>query len=227
METLATFYRSDKWEKLIKVLKIERLNDNGELICYHCGEPIVRQYDAIGHHLVYLTEENVNDASISLNPDNVQFVHHKCHNAIHNKFGFTKREIFLVYGSPMSGKSTWIKENMTEGDLLVDIDNIWECISGCPRYVKPNRVKSVVFRIRDDLIDAIKCRYGKWNTAYICGGYPLISERERLCKELGAREIFIDTPKEECLLRLEASTDRDKDAWREYIEEWWRRYVLL
>lgn len=226
METLATFYKSKKWEKLLKVLKMERVNENGELICFHCGKPITKAYDAIGHHLIFLTEENVNDANISLNPELVQFCHHLCHSRIHEKFGYTKREIFLVYGSPLSGKTTWIKENMVEGDLLIDIDNIWECVSGCPRYVKPNRVKSVVFRIRDDLLDMVKCRYGRWNNAYICGGYPLISERERLSKELGAREIFIDTPKEECLMRLEQCTDRDKAEWRNYIEEWWKRYGL-
>ena len=226
METLATFYKSKKWEKLLKVLKMERVNENGELICFHCGKPITKAYDAIGHHLIFLTEENVNDANISLNPELVQFVHMRCHNLIHEKLGYTKREIFLVYGSPLSGKTTWIKENMVEGDLLIDIDSIWECVSGCPRYVKPNRVKSVVFRIRDDLIDMVKCRYGRWNNAYICGGYPLISERERLTKELGAREIFIDTPQEECLMRLEQCSDRDKAEWRNYIEEWWKRYGL-
>lgn len=228
METLATFYKSKKWEKLLKVLKMERLNENGELICFHCGKPITRQYDAIGHHTVFLTEDNVNDASISLNPDLIQFCHHRCHNAIHEKLGYTKREVFLVYGSPLAGKTTWVQNNMVEGDLIVDIDNIWQCVSGCPRYVKPNRVKSVVFHIRDELIDTVKCRYGRWNNVYIVGGYPLIGERERLCKELGAREIFIDTPKEECLMRLQACQDaRDKTEWTKYIEDWWRKYNVV
>jgi hypothetical protein len=31
------------------------------------------------------------------------------------------------------------------GDLIVDMDSIWECISGCGRYVKPNRILSIVF----------------------------------------------------------------------------------
>lgn len=227
MFTLENFYRSNEWQNLTKVLKLERVNENGELICWHCGKPITKAYDAIGHHTIFLKEDNVNNYDISLNPSLIQFVHHRCHNKIHNKLGFVKREIFLVYGSPLSGKTTWAKENMDEGDLLIDIDNIWECVSGCDRYVKPKRLNAVVFGIRDELMRMVKYRVGKWNNAYIVGGFPLINERERLCKELGAREIYIECTKEECLSRLELSDNRDKSEWKKYIDEWWRRYTPL
>ena len=226
MYTLENFYRSKEWQNLIKLLKFERLNENGELICWHCGKPITKAYDAIGHHTIFLTTENVNNCDVSLNPALIQFVHHGCHNKIHNKLHDDyKREIFLVYGSPLCGKSTFAKENMNEGDLLLDIDNIWECVSGCDRYIKPKRLNAVVFGVRDELMRMIKYRVGRWKNAYIVGGFPLISERERLCKELGAREIFIDTSKEECIRRLEASQGRDKAEWLKYIDDWWRKYT--
>ena len=79
-QTLDTFYRCKEWENLLRVLKLERVNEAGELICEHCGKPITRAYDAIGHHKEELTPENVNDANVSLNPANIAFVHHKCHN---------------------------------------------------------------------------------------------------------------------------------------------------
>ena len=50
------------------------------------------------------------------------------------------------------------------------------------------------------------------------------SERERLCMELGAREIFIDTSRAECLERLAADKSRDKDEWTKYIEDWWQKF---
>lgn len=225
MYDLFSFYRSKEWRKLLEGLKLERVNEQGQIICEYCGKPITRAYDVIGHHKSELTEENVNDYNISLNPENVAFVHHRCHNFIHNKLGYAVREIYLVYGAPLSGKSTWVQNNMAEGDLIVDMDNIWQCISGCDRYVKPNRLKSIAFRIRDTLLDAVRYRMGKWNNAYIIGGYPLSSERERLCKELGAREIFIDLSKEECLARLESCEDRDKTEWSGYIEDWFSRYA--
>lgn len=225
MFTLENFYRSNEWQNLIRVLKLERLNDKGELICWHCGKPITRQYDAIAHHTIFLTNDNVNNYEVSLNPDLIRFVHHRCHNKIHNKLGFVKREIFLVYGSPLSGKTTWAKDNMDEGDLLIDINNIWECVSGCERYVKPKRLNAVVFGVRDELMRMVKYKVGKWNNAYIVGGFPLISERERLCKTLGAREIYIECTKEECLSRLELSDNIDKSEWKKYIDDWWKKYT--
>ena len=222
--SLYNFYRSDQWESLLKVLKLERIDNAGNIVCEFCGKPITKAYDCIGHHTIELTEENYTDANISLNPDNIQLVHHKCHNIIHNKLFSGHRQVFIVYGSPLSGKSSWVAENMAEGDLIIDIDNIWACVSGYDRYVKPARLKSVVFSVRDNLLESVKYRRGKWLNAYIIGGYPYQAERERLAESLGAREVFIDTPYEECVKRLIECTDRDKDQWELYISDWWLQY---
>lgn len=225
MHDLYSFYRSKEWKNLLDRLKIERLNDEGQLICDYCRKPMTRAYDIIGHHKEELTEENVNDFAISLDPEKISLVHHRCHNFIHNKLGYKQREVFIVYGAPLSGKTSWVKESAELGDLIVDMDSIWECVSGGARYEKPNRLKSIAFRVRDTLIDCIKYRQGKWNNAYVIGGYPLVSERERLSKELGAREVFIECEKEECVKRLYALDDNDNrkkniEAWMKYIDDW-------
>ena len=217
-------YTSNAWRDLLALIKLQRTNDEGQIICEHCGKPIVKAYDCIGHHSVILDEFNYMDASISLNPDLVQLVHHRCHNIIHNKLGYAQRQVFLVYGSPLSGKSTWVKDNMSEGDFIVDMDNIWQCVSGLDRYVKPNRLRQNVFAVRDTLIDMVRVRRGKWLNAYVIGGYPLIGERERLIKSLGAREIYIDTDKETCLQRLKDCSDRNADEWEKYIYDWWESF---
>ena len=222
----ATFYRSKAWSDLLMKLKQERLNDEGQIICEYCGKPIVKAYDIIGHHKRELDDENINDFSISLNPDNVALVHHRCHNFIHNKLGYSRRQVFLVYGPPLSGKTTYVKDNANEGDLIIDIDSIWQCVSGLPRYQKPGRLKAIVFKIRDSLLECVKYRYGKWNNCYLIGGYPLQAERERLIRELGAREIFIEATHADCLARLDALDDgRDKEEWAHYIADWFTRYI--
>lgn len=223
--TLNNFYQSGEWCKLLQQIKLDRVNDEGQLICWHCGKPITKAYDCIGHHTIYLTDQNVNDYEISLNADLIQLVHHRCHNKIHNKFGYKRKEIYLVYGSPLSGKTSFVNDNKDDGDLIVDMDSIWECVSGCKRYEKPPRLNAVVFAVRDKLLECVKYRTGKWNNAYIIGGYPLISERERICKEYGAREIFIDCSYDECLSRLELAGDRNKVEWKKFIDEWWKRYT--
>lgn len=223
--TLSEFYRSKLWEHFREIVIADRIADDGFLYDEVTGKPIMRKYDIILHHKVELTEDNVNDFSVSLNPENIMIVSHKTHNHIHNKLGYAVREVYLVYGAPLSGKSTWVQENMNEGDLVIDIDNIWQCVSGCPRYVKPNRLRSIVFRVRDSLLEAVRYRAGKWNNAYIIGGYALSSERLRLCKELGAREVFIEASEAECIARLESFSYLDADEWRKFIRDWFDRYL--
>ena len=222
--SLYNFYRSKEWCLLLVVLRHERLNERGELTCEHCGKPITRAYDCIGHHKIHLTEENYLDAEISLNPDNIALVHHKCHNMIHNKLGYSQREVFLVWGAPLSGKTSYVKDNALPGDLIVDIDSIWECLSGQDRYIKPGRLNANVFGVRDLLLDQIRTRTGKWSNAYVVGGYPLQAERERLLGTLGAREVFIECSEEECRERLLECEDRDIEVWGGYITDWFAKY---
>lgn len=229
---LDTFYRSKEWRKFRQIVIQERTKDDGFVYDEETGEPILKGYDIILHHKIYLTEENVNDTNISLNPDNIEIVSHRTHNKIHNKGwgkshgSFKRQEVFLVYGSPLSGKTSWVEANKSEGDLVIDIDNIWQCITGEARYQKPNTLKRVAFKMRDNLLECVKYRVGWWQNAYIIGGYPLSSERERIYKEYGARPVFVDTSKDECLKRLEYTMDgRYQGEWTQYIERWWERYT--
>ena len=220
MITLDNFYTSKPWVKLTHQIRLSRLNADGELICEHCGKPIVQKYDAICHHKNYLTPANVAD------PDNIAVVHHACHNKIHDKLGAVRREVFLVYGPPCSGKSTYVDGVIGKTDLLVDIDLIRKTVSGTKTHTLVPALNPVIFGIRDYLYDSIKTKRGYWKNAYIVGGYPLISERERLCNQLGAREIFIDTPRDECLRRLQASPDgRSIAEWTRFIDQWFDRYT--
>ena len=221
---LFEFYRSDEWRSFREVIINERTKDDGFIYDEMTDKPILRKYDIVLHHKIELTEENVFDYNISLNPENIMVLSHRSHNYIHDKFGHSMRQVYLVYGAPLSGKTTYVHDNMSEGDLIIDMDNIWQCVSGCDRYIKPNRLRSVVFRLRDDLLDMVKYRFGKWSNAYVLGGYPLSGERERLLKDLSAREIFIDTSKDECLARLQADEQRDHDEWTQYIDEWFERF---
>ena len=205
-KSLEEFYKSKQWEKFIDLLKQERSNNKGDIICAHCGELIIKKYDCIGHHIEELTLENVNDYSISLNPDNVELIHFRCHNKAHRRFGSEGvREVYIVYGSPCSGKTTFVRENAGENDIILDIDNIYQCITVNDRYIKPERIRENVFGIRDCILDMIKCRRGKWYTAWVIGSYPLLMERTRLETVLGATR---DRPKE----------------YQRFVEDWWNKF---
>lgn len=225
MFTLFSFYRSDEWARLRKLIIDERTRDDGYIYDEVTNKPIVRKYDLTLHHKIELTDENVNDYNISLNPENIMVVSHRTHNQIHDRFdNHAVRKVYIIYGPPLAGKTTWVQMNKLDGDLVIDMDNIWQCITADERYHKPGRLNAVAFKVRDTLIDSVKYRLGKWRNCYLIGGYPLSSERERLAKELQAEEIFIDTTEEECLMRLKNDRERGSDTWEEFIREWFRRH---
>ena len=220
--SLSSFYCSKEWEEFRQIVVNERLV-NGETICEHCGKPIYRKYDIILHHIEHLTLDNINNYNISLNPNNIQIVHHNCHNDIHNRFGSYTRHIYLIYGSPLSGKTSYVNSIATKDDLVIDIDKIRESITGGKLYERSNRLNDNVFAVRNALLEMIRYRQGKWINAYVVGTYPYVGERERIARELEAEIILIDSTKEECLERLEQCSDgRDKHDWKKYIEDWYR-----
>lgn len=231
--SLQDFYRSKAWEAFIRLLAAERTDENGVIWCAHCGKPIIQKYDRIAHHKIHLTLANVNDAAIALNPDNIDLVHHRCHNEIHERFGFAKpqaprmRKVYLVHGSPCSGKTTYTASVAGPGDLILDMDCIWACISGMGAIAgndghtaRDDRLKQNAFRVRDCMLDMIKTRYGDWRNAYIIGGYPRIMERERMATIYGAEMLHIDTPRDICELRAQ---QRPKE-WASYVADYWDSY---
>ena len=220
------FYRSKEWQDFRTAVMFERTNERGEIICEECGRPIVLPYDCIAHHVRELTVENLNDCNTTLNPDNIQLLHARCHNIRHSRFGFCKmKKVFLVYGCPFSGKTTYVKSIAGMNDIKLDMDDIYSAISFNPDYMKPGSISDVAFSIRDSLYQTIKMRRGKWQTAYVIGGYPFKGERERIAAELGAEEIFIECDKDTALHRLECCNDgRNVKEFTEYIEKWFDRF---
>ncbi|QRN86025.1 HNH endonuclease [Clostridia bacterium] len=177
----------------------------------------------IGHHIIELTEDNINNPDISLNPNNIEIICHKCHNLEHARFG-GKQQVYIVYGSPLSGKTSLVKELMRHGDIVLDLDEIWQAITYQTGCVKPDNVRFNIFKLRDELLDQIKMRYGNWYTAYVIGGYPEKYERERIAQELGAELIYCESTLGECLTRVEPAGRPAR--WVDYINEWWDKYTI-
>lgn len=230
-KSLAQFYTSNEWRKFRKTLIAERINKkDGVLYDEHSGKPLLKDYDIILHHKIELTMKNVNDRSISLNPDNIMIVSIKSHNEIHNRWGGRirdyQRKVYYIYGAPLSGKSTFVKENMQQGDLVYDIDKMWEALSGEPEFIKPSSIKDILFDVTRTVIDDIKMRSGNWQNAWVIEGGALIGDRKRRIESLGAESIFIDTPKEKCLERLYNDKNRSAviNQWESYILNWFKTY---
>lgn len=226
--SLSQFYTSDEWRGFRASLLSERVNPNdGILYDEHNGKPLLNSYDIVAHHKIPLTMQNVNDYSISLNPENIMLVSHRSHNEIHARYGFAMlKKVYYVYGAPCSGKTTFVRESKGNSDLVLDIDLIWQAVTGGALYEKPDALKAAVFALRDTLLDIVKTRMGKWERAWVIEGGANKADRERRINALGAEDIFIQCDKETCLQRLASDNTRElvREQWRGYIDDWFNRY---
>lgn len=228
-ETLSAFYNSDEWRAVRADLINKRTNKaDGILYCEYSGVPLNNSYEIIAHHKTPLTMQNVNDYSVSLNPENIMLVSHRAHNEIHARFGFgAGRKVYYVYGAPCSGKTTFVNGIKGNSDIVCDVDNIWQCITGGARYEKPPALKTNMFEVQRCILDMIKRRVGNWERAFIIDGGAAKTPRNNRIADLGAEAIFIDTDRETCLKRLATDQNRtqaQKAEWRKYIDKWFIEY---
>lgn len=228
--SLSEFYNSKEWRSFRSMLIAQRTNPiDGVLYDEFNGAPLLKAYDIVLHHKQPLTMQNVNDFSVSLNPENIMIVSQKSHNEIHARFGYiAQRKVYIVYGAPCSGKTTFVNNIKGNSDLVVDIDNIWQCVTGGQRYEKPNALKQNVFGLRDCLLDMVRTRAGKWERAFIITSGAVKGIREREIETYGAESIFIDESKDTCLQRLYSDCNRtqtQKEEWHKYIDNWFNNYT--
>lgn len=240
-ETLTQFYNGEDWRFCKAQVAQERLKEGG-LYCEHCGGVIVKSFNPnaknnkgaiVYHHKTHLTADNVNDAYISINPENIAVLHWQCHNEVHGRFNGTavaiERKVYLVTGAPCSGKTTFVRERMQAGDLVLDIDDIWQTVSGQPRYTKPNALKPIVFNMRLALKEQIAKGAGSWRNAYIIESLPLATDRKREAERYKAHNceiITMEATREECLNRLYLMPNgRDVKAYEEYINSYFDDYT--
>ena len=236
--SLASFYASREWEACKAQVLNMRMRD-GAIYCEHCGEPILKSFNArdrnnagamVFHHKTILTTANMNNADISINPQRIAILHWSCHNEVHARFSGQntqpEQKVYIITGAPCSGKTTFALERMQAGDALVDIDDIWQQISGQPRYIKPTSVKPLVFATRDAQEEQIRMRAGTWRNAFIIRSLPLAMDRKRFAERMGAEVITIETPKEECLERLRSNPNgRNILEYEGYINDYFMKYA--
>jgi len=89
-KVLHNFYKSPAW---LAARELKIMSVNG--LCERCG--------AIGeevHHIVRLNSDNVMDASVSINPENLVLLCKDCHNKEHQRF--SKEMMFDDEGNPIN-----------------------------------------------------------------------------------------------------------------------------
>ena len=84
------FYKSNAWQKTRRAYIKKAFG-----LCERCHKP-----GKIVHHKIHLTAENINDAGVSLNFENLEYLCQDCHNREHrsNSEGVREGLIFTADG---------------------------------------------------------------------------------------------------------------------------------
>ena len=137
--------------------------------------------------------------------------------------------MYIITGASCSGKTTFVRDRLQENDLIVDIDDLWQMVSGQDRYIKPNALKPIVFKIRDELKGLIQRGTGTWRNAFIIESLPSKQDRDREAdryKAFNVEVITMDVSKDECMNRLHNNpSGRNIKAYEDYINEYFIRFT--
>lgn len=140
--------------------------------------------------------------------------------------GTDRAAITIVCGPPGSGKSGYVHKRLKWGDLVLDIDLIYQAISGLPYYQKPECLLPFAFAAEDAIIKKLSLKNDVRHAWIIMGGAKR-EHRQRLQTKLQPCEmIILNTSPPECLERI-SKDPRRKDSfhlWEPMIDKWWQDF---
>ena len=131
----------------------------------------------------------------------------------------------IVWGSPASGKTTYVLDHMETGDLVVDLDSIKQAISAQKKRNTPENLSKVAIGITEYLYGLIERGEVDCQTKWVIASLPDRKEREELARRLKAELVYMDAAYHECLRRVEGDNERgDKVQQKYFIDKWWERF---
>jgi 5-methylcytosine-specific restriction protein A len=120
----------------------------------------------------------------------------------------------IVCGPPGSGKSTYVRECMTDRDVLIDLDAIQQELSGKAEHqtegkewVRPS------LELRNRRLAALASDT-QHERAYFIVACPDARERRHWAEMLGGEIVLLDTPLTECIERIKADPLRQDGIHR-------------
>jgi HK97 family phage prohead protease len=128
-------------------------------------------------------------------------------------FGSTqgiKPKVFVVHGPPASGKTSYVMQNKGENDVVFDFDKVMSALSGLPPHQKNSNLISYCTDIRTLIIEKA-LRSPKVDKTWIISTNVGDDMKGQL-SDIPVEYIHIDTPKEECLKRIEEDPERQPVA---------------
>jgi HK97 family phage prohead protease len=138
-------------------------------------------------------------------------------------FGSTqgiKPNVFVVHGAPASGKTSYVMQHKGDNDVIFDFDKVMSALSGLPPHQKNKNLISYCTDIRALIIKKALRKPTVDKTWIITTNIG--DEMKGQLSDIPVEYIHVDTPKEECLKRIEEDPDRQPVAQelREAVERY-------
>lgn len=239
------FYNSKHWKQCRDSYIANRTNVDGGS-CEGCRDAVGEEL----HHITELTISNISEAGITVDHNNLKWLCKDCHFKEHRRIiveGFNKRKVhtmvndagyyfddsgemrqaktYIVWGSPASGKTTYVRNNIMQGDLVVDLDLIKQSISMRDRSNVQSNLLPVAIGMRDYTYNMIENGSVDCKNKWVIASLPNKAERLALADRLGAELIHINSDYIECIKRVDSDEERKDKVFEKYlVDKWWEQY---
>jgi len=132
-------------------------------------------------------------------------------------------KVIVVFGPPCAGKTTYVKEQVKENDLVYDYDSLQRALSFGNGSISNKNLHDYIISFRRLICDRLFIEKNI-DTAYIITTY-LSDNFKSFLKPLNPEYVSINPGIDVCFEQLEADIERpDKEAQRELIQSWYKRY---
>lgn len=136
------------------------------------------------------------------------------------------KRVIVVSGSPGSGKTHYVRENIGKNDIALDFDYLTAALSmDDTLYGERESQLDVAFAARDAVFSEVEARRGNWKTAYIITAEKNPQKVQALVDRLRAELVTIEATPEQCKENIR-NDERRKDVADRFIslvDDWFQK----
>ena len=129
--------------------------------------------------------------------------------------------IYLIWGPPGAGKTTYAQTYMSPGDILIDFDLLFQALAGVPIHEREYILFDRVEDCRQFLINTIE-RYPEVRSTWVTMCAPKKEDREPFVK-MGARLRLVQESASVCIGRCRERGE-NWHRWEKAIRKWFEDY---
>jgi HK97 family phage prohead protease len=129
-------------------------------------------------------------------------------------------KVYVVHGAPCSGKKDYVAKHLGENDVVFDYDSIMAAVSGRPMYQPNGHLVSYCLDIRTLILKKAMQKPEVDKTWIITT--KVSDDMKSQLSDVPVQYVHVDTPKDECLQRLESDEQRQPlaEELRKVIEDY-------